>query len=518
MGAENGGLYRAPDRAVPRQPESLVTLSPSDPAFARRHIGPDDAERATMLDVVGVKGLEDLLDRAVPDTIRATSPLALPPAVREDEAIAELRELAARNTVLRSFIGLGYHGTRTPPVIQRNVLENPAWYTAYTPYQPEISQGRLEALLTFQTMVTDLTAMEIAGASLLDEGTSVRLSGQDSERGTFSQRHSVWHDQSVEKVYVPLNNLGPDQAAMQVCNSNLSEMAVLGYEVGYSLESPKSLVLWEAQFGDFVNGAQVIIDTFISAGERKWRRQSGITLLLPHGYEGQGPEHSSARMERFLQSCDDDEDVVPPMDVEVRQQIQNINWQVVNASTPANYFHVLRRQVHRDFRKPLVVITPKSLLRHPSCRSNMNEFTGKFRRVIPEESAAITGAPEQVRKVVFCSGKVYYNLMQERLKRKQTDVAIARVEQIAPFPFDLVAEEARKYPGAQLLWTQEESKNMGAWSYVKPRLQTALLHFSDGKDDRLVSYVGREPSAAPATGNPMVHKEEQDALVNESLA
>jgi len=362
------------------------------------------------------------------------------------------------------------------------------------------------------------TAESLAFASLLDEGTSVRLSGQDSERGTFSQRHSVWHDQAVEKVYEPLNNLGPDQAAMQVCNSNLSEMAVLGYEVGYSLESPKSLVLWEAQFGDFVNGAQVIIDTFISAGERKWRRQSGITLLLPHGYEGQGPEHSSARMERFLQSCDDDEDVVPPMDVEVRQQIQTINWQVVNASTPANYFHVLRRQVHRDFRKPLIIITPKSLLRHPSCRSNMNEFTGKFRRVIPEESAAITGAPDQVRKVVFCTGKVYYNLMQERLKRKQTDVAIARVEQIAPFPFDLVAEEARKYPGAQLLWTQEESKNMGAWSYVKPRLQTALRHFSNGKDDRLVSYVGREPSAAPATGNPIVHKEEQDALVNESLA
>lgn len=363
------------------------------------------------------------------------------------------------------------------------------------------------------------TAESLAFASLLDEGTSVRLSGQDSERGTFSQRHSVWHDQSMEKVYVPLNNLGPNQAAMQVCNSNLSEMAVLGFEVGFSLESPKALVMWEAQFGDFVNGAQVIIDTFISAGERKWRRQSGITLLLPHGYEGQGPEHSSSRMERFLQSCDDDEDVVPPMDPEVRQQIQNINWQVVNASTPANYFHVLRRQVHRDFRKPLVIITPKSLLRHPGCKSDMSDFVaGKFRRVIPEESPAVTDAPEQVRKVVFCSGKVYYNLMQERLKRKQTDVAIARVEQIAPFPFDLVAEEVRKYPGAQLIWTQEESKNMGAWSYVKPRFQTAIRHFSDGADNRLVSYVGREPSAAPATGNPMVHKEEQDALVNESLA
>uniref|UniRef100_A0A7S0ZH29 2-oxoglutarate dehydrogenase, mitochondrial n=1 Tax=Timspurckia oligopyrenoides TaxID=708627 RepID=A0A7S0ZH29_9RHOD len=361
------------------------------------------------------------------------------------------------------------------------------------------------------------TAESLAFGTLLAEGTHVRLSGQDCERGTFSQRHAVWHDQNEPKTYVPLNNLSKEQAVFQVCNSNLSEMGVLGFEVGYSLESPNALVLWEAQFGDFANGAQVIIDTFISAGEKKWRRQSGIVLLLPHGYEGQGPEHSSARLERFLQMCDEDPDVVPPMGEDVRRQIQEHNWQVVNATTPANYFHVLRRQIHREFRKPLVVMTPKSLLRHPQCRSTMDEFRSgtEFQRVIDDSTPGLA-APEHIRRIVFCSGKVYYDLYRERAKRDIQDVVFVRVEQIAPFPFDKVADAARKYPNADVVWCQEESKNMGAWSYVRPRIATALRVLN--KDTtREPAYVGRMPSAAPATGNAQTHNEEHMNLLNKAL-
>lgn len=359
------------------------------------------------------------------------------------------------------------------------------------------------------------TAEALAFGSLLVEGKSVRLSGQDCERGTFSQRHSVWHNQDVEAVYIPLNNLNMgDQSRLQVCNSNLSEMAVLGFECGYSLESPDQLVMWEAQFGDFANGAQVIIDTFIASGERKWRRQSGLTLLLPHGYEGQGPEHSSARLERYLQMCDDDPDTIPEMDPNQRRQIQMSNWQIVNASTPANYFHVLRRQVHRDFRKPLVLMTPKSLLRHSACKSPLSEFTEghRFQRLIPDSGSALTN-PESVRRLVFCSGKVYYDLHQARASRHVDDVAIARVEQISPFPFDKVAEEAARFPNAEILWTQEESKNMGAWSYVQPRFATALKEQGSAP----IKYCGRGPSASPATGSSTIHRQEQDKLIDETL-
>ncbi len=364
------------------------------------------------------------------------------------------------------------------------------------------------------------TAEALAFGSLLLEGTTVRLSGQDCERGTFSQRHAVWHNQDVEAVYVPLNNLNMgDQARFQVCNSSLSEMAVLGFEVGYSLESPSSLILWEAQFGDFANGAQVIIDTFIAAGERKWRRQSGITLLLPHGYEGQGPEHSSARLERFLQMCDDDPDVIPEMNPETSTQIQSSNWQVVNASTPANYFHVLRRQVHRQFRKPLVMMTPKSLLRLSACKSEISEFAPgtSFLRVIPERSAALV-PDDAMRKVIFCSGKIFYELQSARASRNNNDVAIVRVEQISPFPFDLVAEEAAKYPNAEIHWVQEESKNMGAWSYVQPRFASALTQLNNDASRSDIGYIGRPPSASPATGYNHVHKEEEEVIIDTTFA
>lgn len=364
------------------------------------------------------------------------------------------------------------------------------------------------------------TAEALAFGSILLEGYAVRLSGQDCERGTFSQRHAVLHNQDEEGIYVPLNDLQMgEQAHFQVCNSNLSEMAVLGFETGYSLESPKSLVMWEAQFGDFANGAQVIIDTFIAAGERKWRRQSGLTMLLPHGYEGQGPEHSSARLERFLQMCDDDPDVAPDMDPDTSKQVQDCNWQVVNASTPANYFHVLRRQVTREFRKPLVIMTPKSLLRDNTCRSDLSEFADgtMFRRVIPEESPYIA-PPEKVRRLIFCSGKVYYDILKERSIRNIDDVAIARVEQISPFPFDLVAQEAARYPNAEVVWRQEESKNMGAWAYVQPRFTTALRGIENGDKRGQLRYIGRAPSAAPATGSNITHQTEQTSLNDETFA
>lgn len=360
------------------------------------------------------------------------------------------------------------------------------------------------------------TAEALAIGTLLAEGSSVRLSGQDSERGTFSQRHAVWIDQENEAVHIPLNNLGMTQARFQVCNSSLSEYGVMGFELGYSSESPNILVIWEAQFGDFSNGAQIIIDNFLSSGERKWRRQSGLTLFLPHGMEGQGPEHSSARLERFLQLCDDDPDVIPEMHTDRTRQIQLCNMQVANCSTPANLFHILRRQIHRQFRKPLVLMTPKSLLRHPMCKSDLEEFLPDrlFQRVISEKSDQLV-SEKDIRKVIFCSGKVYYDLIATREKKEIKDIAICRVEQLAPFPFDRVASEIGKYPNAQVVWCQEESKNMGAWFYVKPRMETAIRELE--KSARSVKYIGRPPSAAPATGLPKVHEEEQNKLIAEAM-
>ena len=280
------------------------------------------------------------------------------------------------------------------------------------------------------------TAEALAFGSLLLEGNRVRLSGQDVERGTFSHRHAVLHTQDSAAVHCPLNNLGGKQAPFLACNSPLSEYGVMGFELGYSLEHPNQLVLWEAQFGDFVNGAQIIIDQFLSSGETKWLRQCGLVLLLPHGMEGMGPEHSSARIERFLQQCDDAEDVVPPMDESKRMQIQHTNWQVINCTTPANYFHALRRQVHRNFRKPLIVASPKSLLRHKHAVSSLSDMAegSMFRRVLPEDAPAVLAAPAKVRKLILCTGKVYYDLIKHREDIKCKDVAIVRLEQVAPFP------------------------------------------------------------------------------------
>lgn len=362
------------------------------------------------------------------------------------------------------------------------------------------------------------TAEALAFGSLLLEGTHVRLSGQDVERGTFSHRHAVLHDQvSKEKnIHIPLANLDPKQAIFTVSNSSLSEFGVLGFELGYTLESPHQLVCWEAQFGDFVNGAQIIIDQFISSGEAKWMRQSGLVMLLPHGYEGQGPEHSSCRIERFLQSSNEDEDVFPDMRQSVRSQIQKSNWQIVNCSTPANYFHVLRRQTHRDFRKPLVIATPKSLLRHKMATSSyadMAEGT-RFMRVIGEDCEKWGINPSEVKKLVFCTGKVYYDLLQHRISNDIKNVALVRIEQLSPFPFDKVLEEANRFPNAEIAWCQEEPKNMGAWFYTKPRIQTALRKLNK---DTSVSYSGRVPSASPATGYGKMHKIEQDSLVEDAF-
>ncbi|CAH2992068.1 unnamed protein product [Chilo suppressalis] len=382
----------------------------------------------------------------------------------------------------------------------------------------EIHKGLLRILKSRMEMVENRTVdwalgEAMAFGSLLKEGIHVRLSGEDVERGTFSHRHHVLHHQKVDKAtYCPLGHLYPDQAPYTVCNSSLSEYGVLGFEVGYSVTNPNALVLWEAQFGDFNNVAQCIIDQFISSGQAKWVRQSGIVLLQPHGMEGMGPEHSSARLERFLQMSSDDPDYMPPEspDYEVRQLI-DCNWIVANCSTPASYFHILRRQIALPFRKPLILMTPKSLLRHPEAKSSfddMNEGTC-FRRVIPEGGAAANN-PGNVRKLVFCSGRVYYDLLKHRRDRGlDADIAIARLEQISPFPYDQIKAEIAKYPNAQLVWSQEEHKNMGSWSYVEPRFRTLL------QNQKQICYNGRATAASPATGSKAAHNKELRNLLDE---
>ena len=340
------------------------------------------------------------------------------------------------------------------------------------------------------------TGEALAFGTLLAEGMPVRLSGQDCGRGTFSQRHSVLVDQSTEARWLPLNHVAEGQALYEVHDSPLSEAAVLGFEYGVSLAEPRSLVLWEGQFGDFVNGAQVIIDQFISAGESKWLRMSGLVMLLPHGYEGQGPEHSSARPERFLQMCAED------------------NWQVANCSTPASYFHILRRQLHRTYRKPLVVFTPKSLLRHKLCVSALAEFEAgtRFQPVLAD-SVALPGP--KVRRVVLCSGKVYYDLIQEREKRGLSDVALVRLEQFYPFPARELAAVLAGYPQADVVWCQEEPANMGGWLFVDRRIEAVLGSLSHAA--RRPGYAGRPESAAPATGLLSRHNREQAQLIDAAL-
>jgi 2-oxoglutarate dehydrogenase E1 component len=348
-------------------------------------------------------------------------------------------------------------------------------------------------------------AEHLAFATLLDEGFPVRLSGQDSERGTFSQRHSVLTDQDTEKQYTPLRHLAPNQAKFEVINSMLSEEAVLGFEYGYSLSEPQALVMWEAQFGDFANGAQVVIDQFICSGERKWLRMSGLVLLLPHGYEGQGPEHSSARLERYLQMSAED------------------NWQIANCTTPANYFHILRRQMKRSFRKPLVLMTPKSLLRHKRVVSDLAELGPgtSFHRVLHDDAERDAASKvklkpdDAIRRVVLCSGKVYYDLYEEREKLGIDDVYLMRVEQLYPFPARVLVTELGRFAQAEIIWCQEEPRNMGAWTFIEPNLEWVLDHIA--AKHRRPRYVGRSASAATATGLASRHSQEQRALVTESL-
>jgi 2-oxoglutarate dehydrogenase E1 component len=346
----------------------------------------------------------------------------------------------------------------------------------------------------------------LAFGSLLDEGYPVRLSGQDSERGTFSQRHSVLIDQQTEARYIPLNHIRDGQGRFEVINSMLSEEAVLGFEYGYSLAEPKALTLWEAQFGDFANGAQVVFDQFVSSGERKWLRMSGLVCLLPHGYEGQGPEHSSARLERFLQMCAED------------------NMQVVNCTTPANYFHVLRRQLKREIRKPLIVMTPKSLLRHKRAVSMISEIGAgtSFHRLLWDGAESLKGEKiklakdEKIRRVVLCSGKVYYDLYEDREKRGVDDVYLLRVEQIYPFPLKALVKELSRFKKAEIVWCQEEPKNMGSWSFVEPYLEWVLGQVG-GKSKR-ARYAGRPASAATATGLMSKHLAQLKAFLDECFA
>jgi 2-oxoglutarate dehydrogenase E1 component len=340
------------------------------------------------------------------------------------------------------------------------------------------------------------TAEALAFGSLLVEGHRVRLSGEDTQRGTFSQRHAVLIDQANQNEYVPLNNIQPDQAKIEIYNSLLSEQGVLGFDYGYSLADPRTLVLWEAQFGDFANGAQVIVDQFLASGETKWLRMSGLTLLLPHGHEGQGPEHSSARLERYLQLC------------------AEWNMQVCNLSTPANYFHALRRQLRRNFRKPLVIMTPKSLLRHKLAVSRLADMEdgSRFQAVIPEVDAIAPA--DQVRRAVLCSGKVYYDLVAERREKGIEDVALVRLEQFYPFPERRLADALRPYERADVVWCQEEPENMGGWQFVDRRIERALATLGRMLRPR---YVGREGAASPATGLARAHAEQQATLVREAL-
>jgi len=349
------------------------------------------------------------------------------------------------------------------------------------------------------------TAEALAFGSILMEGNPIRLSGQDSERGTFSQRHSVLYDQRDENRYIPLNNLGPQQANYEVINSMLSEEAVLGFEYGFSLAEPRALTMWEAQFGDFANGAQVVFDQFISSGERKWLRMSGLVCLLPHGYEGQGPEHSSARLERFLQMCAED------------------NMQVANCTTPANYFHILRRQLKRDFRKPLILMTPKSLLRHKRAVSTLSDLSGdsSFHRLLWDDAQYLGNEPiklvkdSKIRRVVLCTGKVYYDLYEEREKRGIDDVYLLRVEQLYPFPAKALINELSRFRNAEMVWCQEEPKNMGSWSFIDPYLEWVLAHI-DAKHQR-VRYAGRPAAASPATGLMSKHLAQLEAFLEDAL-
>lgn len=390
------------------------------------------------------------------------------------------------------------HECKTDTRVKRDLLEYIARRLAAVPedftVNPKVEkllQARMEAILNDQPVDWGLAELLTYG-SLLCEGVHVRLSGQDSERGTFSHRHAILVDFDTGIKYSPLANLREGQALFSVFNSPLSEYAVLGFEFGYSLDDPNTLTIWEAQFGDFANGAQVIIDQFLSSTEAKWQRMSGLVLFLPHGYEGQGPEHSSARLERYLQLCAED------------------NIQVANCTTPAQIFHLLRRQMKRDFRKPLIVMTPKSLLRHKLAVSSVAELTdGAFHEIIDDAGAS---DPQRVTRLRFCSGKVYYDLMTERERKQLTDTALIRIEQLYPFPRKTLSEVLQRYPKARdIAWVQEEPRNMGAWGFMLEQLSPLL------SDSLSLRYVGREAQASPAVGAQKIHQQEQMHLVEQAL-
>ncbi|MCK5445961.1 MAG: 2-oxoglutarate dehydrogenase E1 component, partial [Rhodospirillaceae bacterium] len=362
--------------------------------------------------------------------------------------------------------------------VSMEILDEVGRALSQPPANFEVNKKILRQLKSKRKMIESHEGIDWAMAEALAYGTlcidggGVRLSGQDSGRGTFSHRHAVLVDQVNEERFIPINNIRPGkQRELEVIDSPLSEAGVLGFEYGYSLAEPERLVIWEAQFGDFANGAQVIIDQFIASGETKWLRFSGLVMLLPHGYEGQGPEHSSARLERYLQLCAEE------------------NMQVVNLTTPAQFFHALRRQVCRNFRKPLIVMAPKSLLRHKLCVSNLGEMgpETRFRRVLPEHDQLVLD--KKVRRVVMCSGKLYYDLLQGRRDREIKDVAIIRVEQLYPFPWKGILQQLGRYPNAEVVWAQEEPANMGSWFFVGQRIETIMREL-DKKHLRPV-YVGR---------------------------
>ena len=396
---------------------------------------------------------------------------------------------------------------RGETAVATNVLQEVGHAISNVPQNMNINRKIVRQLDTKRKMfktgegIDWATGEALALGTLLVESTQVRLSGEDCRRGTFSQRHAVLIDQDTEETYIPVNHIRFGQAPFEVIDSPLSEFGVLGFEYGYSSAEPHALVIWEAQFGDFANGAQVIIDQFISSGETKWLRMNGLVMLLPHGYEGQGPEHSSARLERYLQLCGED------------------NMQVCNITSPANYFHVLRRQVHRDFRKPLIIMTPKSLLRHKRCVSRLDEFAigTTFHRVLWDD-AQITNdldADDNIRRIVMCTGKVYFDLYEEREKRGIKDIYIMRLEQLYPFPRKALREEMARFKKAEIVWCQEEPENMGAWTFVDRKIE-AIMRELDMEHQR-PRYVGRTEAAAPATGLMSRHLREQAALVDESL-
>ena len=368
-----------------------------------------------------------------------------------------------------------------------------------------VIQARREAIQSGQDLDW-ATAEHLAFASLLDQGFPVRLSGQDSVRGTFTQRHCDLVDQTTEAHYTPLRHLRPGQAHFEALDSALSEEAVLGFEYGFSLADPRTLTLWEAQFGDFANGAQVVVDQFLSSGERKWLRMSGLVMLLPHGYEGQGPEHSSARLERYLQLCAED------------------NLQVANCSTPANYFHILRRQILREFRKPLVIMTPKSLLRHKKAVSPLSEMAegSSFHRVLQDDAqygrlTSVSLKPDdKIRRVVLCSGKVYYDLLEEREKRGVDDIYLMRLEQFYPWPVKSLTVELSRFKSAELFWCQEEPKNMGGWTFVDPWLELTLAKMNIAA--KRARYVGRPASASTAAGLMSRHLKELQTFLGQALS